>query len=711
LKKDDDDDDAEEEEDDDNDNATFNRDETLPKEETQISLPVCDEEKPASTFRAMRRASTGAMPSPTKMLSSPTKITVSPTRPSNKFTVTMNEPQMSRRREAPSKGATTATIDAPVIPTKAFNSFGNYYHGNNDWMIAATLKKEKKDKESRRNEKAETPMISPKNNERRGGQGRQHHGRTSNDKDKVGMVDVGHRNISTATDRNAKDDSTRLDLSSSDSESETDSGSDSESYSSESNSVDLSVVSKEWEPVLGRVGPDGCPKAYKGLLDESLNKSGHGASPSHRRRGGRKNVTNLANYIEDTTGKVKGETNRKPVERSTVKTSPTETTVAKLGTFPRDDIAANKCPNQAKERESGGTGADTPISTSQMDPVHNMTPESPMKATPKGTNDNNPPKSGAIGDPVDENIRSLVEKPKKPVRDSICKSSLNKDAPEGDVDGRSIGSPCTAASVPRKEDALVASSNKDCKKSQHDDVSDKALSSAAPCMTEHKSVDAMSEPRDTSGYGEAPENSVLFGEENFGYSVALSSDGTIIAAGSPNYGKRSEGRVRVFYWEEEDDDWALLGQTIFGKIPGDNLGVSVALSHDGRVLAVGSPQLTQRERSGCVRVYVYREENNYWDPMGSVIDGKVAGECFGWSVSLSGNGQRLVVGGPKNDNHIGAVRIFQYDSGNRTWKQLGRDAKGDRMGGSVATSADGRLAASGCGKKGDVKNANIFECN
>ena len=91
-----------------------------------------------------------------------------------------------------------------------------------------------------------------------------------------------------------------------------------------------------------------------------------------------------------------------------------------------------------------------------------------------------------------------------------------------------------------------------------------------------------------------------------GFSVALSSDGTRVAIGAPcNDGNGSSaGHVRVY--EYSGGGWAQLGTDIDGEAADDQSGFSVALSSDGTRVAIGALLNDGNGSSaGHVRVYEY----------------------------------------------------------------------------------------------------------
>ena len=184
-----------------------------------------------------------------------------------------------------------------------------------------------------------------------------------------------------------------------------------------------------------------------------------------------------------------------------------------------------------------------------------------------------------------------------------------------------------------------------------------------------------------------------------GYSVSLSSDGSIVAIGAvKNDGSgKNSGHVRVY--KNNSNVWEQIGSDIDAESRGDNFGVSVSLSSDGSIVAIGGNKNDENgSNSGHVRVY--KNNSNVWEQIGSDIDGKNAGDLFGSSVSLSSDGSIIAIGGYRNDakgSNSGHVRVYKNNS--NVWEQVGSDIegtkKGDEFGYSVSLSNDGSIVAIG----------------
>ena len=200
-------------------------------------------------------------------------------------------------------------------------------------------------------------------------------------------------------------------------------------------------------------------------------------------------------------------------------------------------------------------------------------------------------------------------------------------------------------------------------------------------------------------------------------SVALSSDGTRLAVGGwlNDGGGTDAGHVRVY--EESGGAWTQLGDDINGEAAGDEFGRSVALSSDGSRLAVGG-RGNDGGGTDSGHVRVFEESGGTWTQVGDDINGEAAGDHFGWDVALSLNGTRLAAGGYLNDangSNAGHVRVFEESGG--TWTQVGTDIDGetasDLFGISVALSSDGTRVAAGAAANDttgtDAGHVRVFE--
>ena len=184
-----------------------------------------------------------------------------------------------------------------------------------------------------------------------------------------------------------------------------------------------------------------------------------------------------------------------------------------------------------------------------------------------------------------------------------------------------------------------------------------------------------------------------------GTSVALSSDGSIVAIGAHyNDGNGADaGHVRVY--ENISGTWTQMGSDIDGEAAVDVSGNCVSLNASGTTVAIGAPQ-NDGNGTDAGHVRVYENVSGTWTQMGSDIDGEAAGDQFGHTISLSSDGDTIAIGGRGNDGNgtdAGHVRVYGNVSG--TWTQMGSDidgeAAGDQSGRSVSLSSDGSTVAIG----------------
>ena len=188
----------------------------------------------------------------------------------------------------------------------------------------------------------------------------------------------------------------------------------------------------------------------------------------------------------------------------------------------------------------------------------------------------------------------------------------------------------------------------------------------------------------------------------FGRSVALSSAGTILAVGAQGYG----GSALIFDWDSEYGSWVQRGNSLTGAALSE-YGYSIALSGDGTTLAVGAPGWTGSETNqGGVYVYDWDSVEEEWVQRGDVL---IAGDAanydlFGSSVALSSAGTILVVGAYQwegSETNQGGVYVYDWDSVEEEWVQrgdvliAGDAAEADRFGESVAMSQYGTVIAVG----------------
>merc|ERR1719204_2390773 len=192
-----------------------------------------------------------------------------------------------------------------------------------------------------------------------------------------------------------------------------------------------------------------------------------------------------------------------------------------------------------------------------------------------------------------------------------------------------------------------------------------------------------------------------------GYAIALSNDGRTIAVGAygNDKGGSDSGHVRLHRVDEATKEWELL-EELDGDRTNDYFGHSLDLSADGKTLAVGA-YLSDEAGSDAGQVRVYTESaQGEWSPV-SEFFGDLASDAFGISVALGGD--TLVVGAQNSDKgekNGGSVSVYQLAGGvggliTKTAELYGEVVDG-QFGRALAISSGGDVLAVGAKKRAVV---------
>jgi hypothetical protein len=186
-----------------------------------------------------------------------------------------------------------------------------------------------------------------------------------------------------------------------------------------------------------------------------------------------------------------------------------------------------------------------------------------------------------------------------------------------------------------------------------------------------------------------------------GYSVAISSDGNTAIVGGPF--DNSEGGAAWVY-TRTGGVWSQQAKLVATDAIGRSAeqGFSVALSGDGNTAIVGGP--ADNDFFGVGAAWVYTRTGGVWSQQAKLVGtGAIGAANQGQSVSLSGDGNTAIVGGPccipGGGGPTGAAWV--YTRTGAVWSQqaklVGTDAIGPsaEQGFSVSLSGDGNTAIVG----------------
>jgi hypothetical protein len=181
-----------------------------------------------------------------------------------------------------------------------------------------------------------------------------------------------------------------------------------------------------------------------------------------------------------------------------------------------------------------------------------------------------------------------------------------------------------------------------------------------------------------------------------GNSVAISSNGKVMAIGA-YYNNNQTGHVRV-YRLTDTDSWEQIGNDLDGSAVGNEMGYSVSLSHDGNTLAVGERYYSggSLTYNGSVSIYVLTDEQY---TIRHQIFGNKASGYFGTSVSLSSTGNMVAIGALDYYGN-GYVEVYDltstaYTLNGERISYNGQHSQNSQFGYSVSLADDGKTLAIG----------------
>jgi len=226
--------------------------------------------------------------------------------------------------------------------------------------------------------------------------------------------------------------------------------------------------------------------------------------------------------------------------------------------------------------------------------------------------------------------------------------------------------------------------------------------------------------------------------DSFGWRVALSADGNLLAVGATGEGSNATGvngvqtnnsytfAGAVYVFRFDGASWAQQAYVKASNTGGlDRFGGDIALSADGTTLAVGAiweesaatginGDQADNSASEAGAVYLFRFNGVFWAQRAYMkASNTEANELFGVNVALSADGDTLAVGataegsraiginGDQSSNSAyaaGAVYLFRFDGilwAQHAYIKAANTEIRDRFSSAIAISADGNTLAVG----------------
>lgn len=199
------------------------------------------------------------------------------------------------------------------------------------------------------------------------------------------------------------------------------------------------------------------------------------------------------------------------------------------------------------------------------------------------------------------------------------------------------------------------------------------------------------------------------GNSEFGSAVAMSADGTTLIVGGPS---ENNAQGATWIYQQKTDGWHQEGSRLVIPTEGKtNQGIAVAISGDGTKFAIGGCG----DNNNMGAVWIFERKNNELPQIKSKLVGhNTNGTTIyqGKSIALSSDGKKLAIGGP-GDSAQGAVWLYQYNG--TEWQEGTKINSQDvsinaNFGASVALSQDGSVLAIGAPNDGENGAVFTFKC-
>jgi len=189
----------------------------------------------------------------------------------------------------------------------------------------------------------------------------------------------------------------------------------------------------------------------------------------------------------------------------------------------------------------------------------------------------------------------------------------------------------------------------------------------------------------------------MFGGEtnlSFGGSVALSNDGNIMVVGSPQWeldlflGNLMYGQFQRFELKD-NKEWQAIGDVVQGESDSDGLAAKVVMTPEGDYIAVNSYE------GKFVKLYFWMTSDQYWNLEYTIVRDEEGTNDFGVSaIQMSDDRRTLAIGDAVSKRNKGFVMIYTQVNGE--WekvKTIYGTKKNSYFGYKFALSGDGETLA------------------
>ncbi|PZU80925.1 MAG: hypothetical protein DI529_16145 [Chryseobacterium sp.] len=189
---------------------------------------------------------------------------------------------------------------------------------------------------------------------------------------------------------------------------------------------------------------------------------------------------------------------------------------------------------------------------------------------------------------------------------------------------------------------------------------------------------------------------ILFKDFDYGgtniLSISINSDASVIAIANSLQG--TNGMVSLY--KNNGSDWISTGE-LYGEQADDDFGYSIKLSSEGNTLIIGTP--FNKGGGGLLSypgaAYIYKFDGAIWKRLGQRIDGdSFQYPYFGGKVNISPDGKTVAIGIDNSMSSAGYMRIYRLNG--NVWGKLGSDFTNEQSNISdFNLSGDGNIIAVG----------------
>ncbi len=191
----------------------------------------------------------------------------------------------------------------------------------------------------------------------------------------------------------------------------------------------------------------------------------------------------------------------------------------------------------------------------------------------------------------------------------------------------------------------------------------------------------------------------MVANDYFGIDVSISADGTTAIVGASGDDDKGGGSGSVYIYTNAGSSWNETKLTASDGAAGDNFGTSVFISADGTIVIVGSYR-DDYSGTDSGSIYIYTKSGTSWSEIKVTASDGAEFDNFGIDVSISADGTTAIIGAYKDDdNGGGSGSAYIYTKSGTSWSETKvtafDGAASDYFGGSVSISADGTTAIVG----------------